>query len=554
MVQRDRGGKSGIGTFLPIIAVLAIAFMLFSNLLNGDDQAPISATASNADLRIVSGSENKALEPIIQAWAGDNGLTVEMSYLGSVDISRELAKGADGGYDAVWPANSLWIALGDDQRVVKHSESILRSPVVLGVKRAIAERLGWVGREDVTIQDIQQAAADGAFRLAMTSATQSNSGASAYFGFLYALAGDPDVLTLDHLKDEAVREKVRGLLGSVDRSSGSSGWLKDAFVDNPDRFDAMMNYEALVIEANRAFVSAGREPLYMVYPANGLAVADSPLGYVDKGDADKERAFLDLQKHLLTPEAQDQLISLGRRAGLIGLDVANVDRAVWNPEWGVDLSRAISPVPTPKPEVIERALTLYQTDLRKPSLTVWVLDVSGSMEGPPIEALKQAMTLLLDPESAALNLLQPSARDITVVIPFNNGVQGVWRAEGDSPEVLSAMLSRVRALQAGGGTDVYGALIKAIEVLDQQDSAGDLFDYLPAIVTMTDGDSDTANLTAFRQRLDAAPFGRDVPIHAIAFGAANERQLSDLADATVGRLFRAKDDLAGALRRAKGYN
>lgn len=553
MVQRDRGGIKVLGVFLPIVAILAIAFMLFSNLMNGGDDTTVSVSAA-ADLRIVSGSENKALEPIIQAWAADNSLAVEVAYLGSVDISREVAKGAEGLYDAVWPANSLWIALGDDQRVVKHSQSILRSPVVLGLKRAIAERLGWIGRDDVTIQDIQKAAGDGAFRLAMTSATQSNSGASAYFGFLYAFAGDPDVLTLKHLEDEAVREKVRSLLGSVDRSSGSSGWLKDAFVDNPDRFDAMMNYEALVIEANRAFVSAGRDPLYMVYPANGLAVADSPLGYVDKGDGEKEQAFLDLQKHLLSPDVQDQLIALGRRAGLVGLDVARADRAVWNPDWGVDLSRTIAPIPTPKAEVIRRALTLYQTDLRKPSLTIWVLDVSGSMEGPPIDALKQAMTLLLDPDSAAINLLQPSPRDVTVVIPFNNGVQGVWRIEGDSADGLTGMLSKVRQLRAGGGTDVYGALIRAIEVLERHHGVGDLFDYLPAIVAMTDGDSDTENLDAFRRRLAAAPFGRDVPIHAIAFGAANEKQLTDLADATVGRLFRTQNDLAGALRKAKGYN
>ena len=553
MAQRDRGGKRGLGVWLPIIAILAIALMLFSNLMNGGD-SPSSATSVDADLRIVSGSENKALEPIIQKWAEDNSLAVEVSYLGSVDISREVAKGAGGGYDAVWPANSLWIALGDEQRRVKHSESILRSPVVLGVKRSIAERLGWVGRDDVTIQDIQAAAAEGAFRLAMTSATQSNSGASAYFGFLYALAGDPDVLTLDHLEDESVREKVRGLLGAVDKSSGSSGWLKDAFAANPDRFDAMMNYEALVIEANRAFASAGRETLYLVYPANGLAVADSPLGYVDKGDAAKEQAFLALQKHLLSPEVQDQLIALGRRAGLIGLDVAQADQAVWNPAWGVDLSRSIAPIPTPKADVIRRALTLYQTDLRKPSLTIWVLDVSGSMEGGPIEALKQAMALLLDPESAAINLLQPSARDVTVVIPFNNSVQGVWRVEGDAADGLSGMLTKVRRLQAGGGTDVYGALIKAIEVLERQETVGDLFEYLPAIVAMTDGDSDTENLNAFQRRLADASFGRDVPIHAIAFGNANEKQLTDLTDATVGRLFHARADLAGALRKAKGYN
>ena len=546
-----RGGKSIVG---PLLFAFA-AFWIVSTVFFGDDDGERAvAPSGEAVLSIVSGSENKTLEPIIQDWARDNGTPVAVSYLGSVDISRELARGADGAYDAVWPANSLWIALGDEQRVVKHAESILRSPVVLTVKRGIAERLGWVGRDDITIQDIQEAAMRGDFRLAMTSATQSNSGASAYFGFLYALSGDPDVLTSEMLEADALKDNVRGLLGAVDRSSGSSGWLKEAFVDNPDRFDAMINYEALAIEANRALVDAGREPLYVVYPANGLAVADSPLGYVDKGDAAKEETFLALQRHLLSADVQDQLIGFGRRAGLIGLSVDQADRAVWNPDWGVDLERAIAPIPTPRAEVIERALTLYQTELRKPSLTVWVLDVSGSMDGRPIEELKRAMRLLLDPDSAAVNLLQPSSRDVTIVVPFNNQVLDVWVVEGDAPETLTGLLARVNRLSAGGGTDVYGALIAAIDALARYDAQGVLFDRLPAIVAMTDGDSDTENRPAFRRRLEAAPFGRDVPIHAIAFGAANETQLRELTDVTIGRLFEASDDLAGALRKAKGYN
>ena len=543
------GGRSLV---VPLI-LAAAALWLFTDFFSGGSDLGSSADGEPL-LRIVSGSENKALEPIIREWARDEGVVVEMSYLGSVDISREIGRGAATRYDGVWPANSLWIELGDDQKIVKHAASILRSPVVLALRRPIAEGLGWVGRDDVTIQDIQEAATSGAFRLAMTSATQSNSGASAYFGFLYAFAGDPDVLSMEALDADALKDDVRDLLSAVDRSSGSSGWLKEAFVENPDQFDAMINYEALAIEANLALVDQGETPLHIVYPANGLAVADSPLGYVDKGDPAREAAFLALQQHLLSPDIQDRLVALGRRAGLIGLDVDSADRRVWNPDWGVDLARAIAPIPTPRGDVIRRALTLYQTELRKPSLTVWVLDVSGSMDGEPIEQLKSAMRLLLDPERAAATLLQPSARDVTVVIPFNNDTLDVWVVEGDAPDALGGLLRRVNRLQAGGGTDLYRALIDAVEVLARYDAQGDLFDRLPAIVAMTDGESDTANRAAFQRRLADAPFGRDAPIHAIAFGRANERQLTELTDATIGRLFDAEGDLAGALRKAKGYN
>lgn len=505
-------------------------------------------------LHIVSGSENRALEPIILDWAQENRVDVEVTYLGSVDIARSLDAGTASEYDAVWPANSLWIELGDVQKVVKHRQSILRSPVVLGLRRSIAEELGWIGRTDITIQMIQQAARDDAFRLAITSATQSNSGASAYFGFLYALSGDPDVLTAEHLEDPAVLAAVRDLLAQIDRSSGSSGWLKESFVGAPALFDAMFNYEALMIEANQELEQNGQEPLYVIYPANGLSVADSPLGYVDKGDDTKEEAFLSLQAHLLSDPVQSQLLALGRRTGLLGLSTGRADPSVWRRDWGIDLDRAIAPVPAPSAAVIGEALTLYQTELRKPSLTVWVLDVSGSMEGEPLEQLKSAMRLLLDPDAAAVNLLQPSRRDVTIILPFNERTYDPVAFEGSAAAELARAERMVEQLQAGGGTDLYRAIVVALDTLRPYAEAGTLFDYLPAIVAMTDGASDTINRDYMLNALSQSGFGRDVPIHSIAFGNADTEQLQELSAQTVGRMFTAGSDLAKALRSAKGYN
>lgn len=527
-----------------LAAIVAIALAVIGGLRGSDPES----------LAIVSGSENKALEPIITDWGRKNGVDVTMTYKGSVDISRILEQGSAGGFDAVWPANSLWIALGDRSKLVKHDQSVLRSPVVLGLKRSIAEDLGWTTRDDVTIQEIRDAARAGRFKLAMTSATQSNSGASAYFGILYAMAGNPDVLTLDHLADPALQADVAEILAQVDRSSGSSGWLKDKLVEQPEAFDAMFNYEALVIEANQALTAAGQEPLYAIYPANGLAVANSPLGYVDKADPAREEAFLSLQAHLASAEVQETLVALGRRAGLIGLSADSADPRVWNPDWGIDLTRAIAPIPTPEAEVIDEALSLYQTELRKPSLTIWVLDVSGSMEGEPLAQLKQSMALLLDPEASAVNLLQPSRRDVTILLPFNELPAAPESVEGNDPAELAQMMRRVSGLSAGGGTDLYHALVVALETLEARHAEGKLFDYLPAIVAMTDGASDISNRDAFLNMMARSPIGRDVPIHTIAFGQADKAQLQELNEGTLGRLFTAGDDLAAALRKAKGYN
>lgn len=505
-------------------------------------------------LAIVAGSENKDLEPLIQDWADQNNIALTMTYLGSVDISRELEKGKDGAFDAVWPAHSLWIALGDSRKATKYAQSILRSPVVLGVKTSIARQLGWIGRDDITIQMIAQAARDKKFRLAMTSATQSNSGAAAYIGFLYAMAGNPDVLTRDHLNDPKVQDAVRQLLGQVDRSSGSSGWLIDSVVANPAAYDAVFNYESAILDADRKLTAAGEDPLYIIYPANGLAVADSPLAYLDKGDSAKEAAFLKLQGFLLGSETQKTLSDRGRRAGLVGIDAQTVNTAVWNPAWGADLQRDIAPIPIPNAEVIAQALSLYQTELRKPSLTIWVLDVSGSMAGAPMDQIKAAMRLVLDKKSAAVNLLQSSRRDVTIIVPFNHAVGQVIVVQGDDDADMAQALAQVDQLQAGGGTDLYAALATALQELQPYHQDGTLFDYLPAIVAMTDGASDVVNMGYLQRIRSHIGFGFDVPIHAIAFGTADMDQLTELTQTSIGRLFVAGGDLAGALRQAKGYN
>lgn len=530
-------------SFAAIAVLIVVAVVFF-----------VQGSGPRTSLRIVSGSENRALEPIIRDWGSDNRVDVSVAYLGSVDIARTLGESLETQPDAIWPANSLWIELGDTEKRVKHESSILRSPVVLGLKKSIAEDLGWIDRADITIQDIQAAAQSDAFRLSMTSATQSNSGASAYLGFLYALSGNPDILLAEHLADETVQDQVRDLLSQVDRSSGSSGWLKDSLVENPDRFDAMFNYEALVIEANQVLEQQGREPLYVIYPANGIAVADSPLGLIDKGDAEKEEAFLNLQAHLMSDEVQDQLLALGRRAGLLGLSADRADPSIWRKDWGIDLDRAIAPVPAPASAVIGEALTLYQTELRKPSLTIWVLDVSGSMEGEPLAELKTAMDLLLDPAASAINLLQPSSRDITIILPFNHEPGTSVLVSGSEPRDLAQAQSYVSRLFADGGTDLYKAIISALNELQPYADDGTLFEYLPAIVAMTDGASEMVNRPAMLEALQHSGFGLDVPIHSIAFGKADTNQLNELSNVTIGRMFTAGSDLAKALRSAKGYN
>jgi Ca-activated chloride channel family protein len=497
------------------------------------------------ELAVISGSENETLAPLLEKFLRQSGIRVAMTYKGSVDIMMELQKETPA-FDAVWPAHSLWISLGDRARRVKHARSIMTSPVVFAVRRSKAEALGFTGRP-VHVRDILAAIRGRKLTFMMTSASQSNSGASAYIGFLSALLGDPDVISMEDLGNPALKKDIRDLLSGINRSSGSSGWLKDLFLGSD--YDAMVNYESLVIEANQELVKGGREPLYAIYPVDGMVISDSPLGYINRGKAAKEEKFLKLQAFLLSDETQREIARMGRRTGVAGA-MAGADPGVFNPAWGIDTGRILAPIRMPSAEVILRALELYQTDFKKPSYTVFCLDYSESMEGSGVEQLRAAMDLLLSQEKAGRFLLQAGSDDVTVVIPFSGRVIDAWEVRGNDPRAFEELAEKVKTLKPKGSTDIYSPAISGLDAISR---APDRDSYVPAVVLMTDGESNTGRTLAdAREAWQAA--GIDVPVFSIMFGNASKRQLDALASFTRGRVFDGREDLVGAFRSVKGYN
>ena len=536
------------GKYAVLAIIILLAALGFSACLGGGG-GQTAGTGQEADtvigngrqsLRILSGSENQELEPILEDFSRESGIRVEMTYQGSLDIMRVLEQD-EIAYDAVWPASSLWLNVGDTGHRVKHGESISISPVVFGIRQSLAEELGFVGRE-VSVRDILDAITAGKLKFCMTSATQSNSGASAYIGFLYALLGNPDMITEEDLENEQLQSDIQALLSGVDRSSGSSDWLKDMFLEGG--YDAMVNYECLIIQANEELESRGEETLYVVYPYDGLTLADSPLGYVDNGDDDKETAFLELQEYLLSEDVQNEIQRTGRRTGYTGISDENRD--VFRTDWGVQPDRVLSTMRMPSTDVLFQALNLYQTDFKKPSLSIYCLDYSGSMSGKGNEQLVAAMEQLLIQENAEKNFLQASKDEVNVLIFFDDQVLAEYTAVGSGTE-LEALYDKVESQDTGSGTDMYVAAEEALQVLSHYD----LSQYTPAVILMTDGMSG-GSFDAFMEQYQE--LGEDVPVFSIMFGDADSEQLEELAAATNARVFDGREDLIDAFRKVKGYN
>jgi Ca-activated chloride channel family protein len=464
--------------------------------------------------------------------------------MGSLDIMNILKEGG-GEYHAVWPANSMWLSLGDTSFRVKHTASVYQTPVVFGIKKSIAENLGFTGR-DVSVAGILAAIEAKKLSFCMTSATQSNSGACAYISFLYAFLGNPEMINSGDLDDPALQRSVSELLKGINRSSGSSDWLKDLFLSAD--YDAMVNYETLIISANKRLREEGRETLYAVYPQEGVAMADSPLGYIDKGDAEKETLFEKLQAYLLSAPVQMEIQKTGRRTGFIPISEEN--KIFFNPADGIAIDKTLSIVKMPGAGTIERALELYQEKLKKPSLTFYCLDFSGSMAGPGETQLKEALRNLLDQNMAKRSMLSAGEKDESVFVLFNDGIRRIISVSGNDPQKLMEAYDQIRAAAPGGGTNMYAPIIRCFQLARQYR----LRDYVSSIIVMTDGESDDyfADFSKFYHSDGIAEM--DIPVFSIMFGAANQNQLDGLARLTRARVFDGKTNLAAAFKNAKGYN
>lgn len=521
-------------------AVLRLAAGLLFALALGACSGP------GPQFTILSGSENDVLEPMVQEFCQSRRATCAVKYQGSLDIALALKPGNDPEADAVWPAASIWIDMFDTARRVKSVKSIAQMPVILGVKRSKAQALGWIGAK-VTTKDVLAAVEGGRLKFLMTSATQSNSGAAAYLAMLAAGIGKPDLIESGDLDKSEVLATVRGLLRGVERSSGSSGWLADLYRDGERtgaHYEAMWNYEAVIKETNDKLIADRKEPLYAIYPEDGVSVGDSPLGFVDRGRGkDVEGFFADLQAFLLKGETQARIAATGRRVELGRAALIKADATT-----NVDPSRPLTVVRPPEPAVIQKALALYQEALRRPSLTALCLDLSGSMQGHGETQLLDAMRFLLTPARTREMLVQWSKEDRIIVLPFSDRVLWTETANGDDA-AQAGLLAKTLELRAEGGTDFYTCGARALAAMKPLLDSGR---HLPAIVIMTDGKSQGA-MSTFEQSWRAD--GRRVPVFGVTFGdGADRTQLDNLATLTGGRVFDGTKSLTQAFRAVRGYN
>ena len=489
---------------------------------------------------IISSSENEVLDSKLKDFARSNKINIDIVYDDTLKITKRLNKGEK--YDAVWLSNSIWMYTIDSNKVkINNTKSTSINPIVFGIKKSKAEELGFVGK-DIYTNDIIQTVKSGNLKFSMSNPVTTNSGASAYLGILTTLAGNPEVLTSDMLKDEALKTKLKEFFTGVSRSSGDEDYLEEMFINGD--YEAVFTYESSIININKKLIEKGKEPLYAIYPIDGVSISDSPIGYVDQQDEKKKAIYDKLLEYIIGKDGQNELAQVGRRTWYGGV-TNKANKNVFNPAWGINTKSYISPLKYPSTQVIKEALALYQESLRKPVHVVFCLDYSGSMYGDGIDQLRDAMDFILT-DRAVAETLQFNDEDIIEVIPFSTEAKEVWTAT--NAEERQALLENIKNKEPNGSTALYPATEKAAKLLRNTD----MDKYNTSIIVMTDGAGNVGNYGSLQSYYEDNKI--KIPIYSIKFASASERQLDLLAELSNGKIFDGSNDLVDAFTEVRGYN
>lgn len=531
------------------LAAGALAAALLLGACTGGGRSASPATPGQAQpsgpattLRVLAGSELKDVEPLLPDIRKATGVSLRLEYVGTLDGAERIAAGR--GADLAWFSSARYLTLltqaGGKGRPVA-SQRIMLSPVVLGVKQSVAKRFGWSGNPNVTWKDIADKARAGQLHYGMTNPAASNSGFSALVGVAAAFAGTGDALKAGDINAARLTDFFSGQT----LTAGSSGFLADAYVGGQDRLDGLINYESVLLSLN----ASGRlhEPLELIYPRDGIITADYPLLLLNPAS---RPAYERVVSYLRTPAVQRRLMQTTARRPAV-------------PEVPPDSrfpKRVLVELPFPGSlEVVNDLVFTYLNRLRRPAHAIIVLDVSGSMAGERIAALRQALKNLTGVDTSVTGqFARFRERERITMITFSDRVleeRDFTVAPGAAgASTLTAIRDYADGLRTGGATAIFSATQRAYQRA-ADDAVADR-GAITSVVLMTDGENNRGiSSSEFLSWLGGLPEqARSVKTFAIRFGEASPEELQRIAAATSGAVFDAeRESLAQAFKEIRGY-
>ena len=523
------------------LGTVVLLVALAGSLLAGCNSTTVNPDPGDPNtLAVLAGSEVKDLEPLLPDIRKATGVSLVLKYSGTLEGAEAISGGA--ATDVAWFASGHYLSLlpGAGSRVVAQ-QKIMLSPVVMGVKKSVADKFGWTNNPNVTWKDIQAKSADGSFRFAMTNPAASNSGLTALIGVASALSGSSDSIDTGTIDKAALRAFFKGQA----LTAGSSGFLADSYVRDQDTVDGIVNYESILLSLNQG--GKLHEPLVLVYPKEGIVTADYPFMLLN---AAKRDAYDKVTAYLRTPDVQKRIMTdTLRRPAIPGVPL--------DPRFG---TQTLIELPYPaKLETIDALITAYLDEVRKPASAVFVLDVSGSMNGARLDNLKATMKALTGTDDTITGKFSRfRAHEQVTIVTFAGKVEDVHEFTIDDTNPNGPNMTEIRdyidRLTTFDATAIYSGLQQAYDVVAKAQAKEP--DRLYSIVLMTDGENNSGlDPDAFTKAFGALPAPvRAVHTYPVLFGEGSKGAMTDIATLTGGTVFDATTtSLLTIFKQIRGY-
>lgn len=495
---------------------------------------------ADGELTVLAGSELKDIEPLLPDIEKATGVRLTLSYTGTLDGAEKIMGGEKS--DAAWFSHNKYLTLlqGSERKILAAEKTML-SPVILGVKESAARGWGWLDKPP-SWRDVAQKAASGELRFAMTNPASSNTGFSALVAITVAFADRGDAITEADIQNSVITDFFKG----QQLTAGSSGWLAEAFLARQNDLNGIVNYESVLMQLNAG--GQLRDRLALIYPTEGVISADYPLMLLNEA---KRAAFSKVVEYLRSPDVQRRIMKETQRRPV-------VPQVKPDPAFGDQL---LVELPFPdRLEIVDRILFAFLDQHRRPAHVYFVLDISGSMAGERLSALKEAMNNLTgQDQSITGQFARFRSREKVSVITFSDAVREVREFEITGPvekaSAIAGLKSLITSLETGGGTAIYSALQRAYELAAKERGAGADPDRYYSLVLMTDGENNQGiSAEAFDKYYRSLPSEvQAMKMFPVLFGSASEKEMTALAELSAGRMFDGKTSLASAFKAIRGY-
>ena len=529
---------------LTTFAFFILAFIGFRVFLHFADESinneapPPSISPRYSSLKVLAGSELKDIEPMLATIQEKTGVQLQMEYIGTLDGAEKITAGQEP-YDVAWFSHAKYLSLLQaDKKLIQAQEKIGISPVIPAVKESLAKQWGWLNNPEIAWSQIAEKVKAGQLNYAMTDPTASNSGFSTVMSVQAAFSNKGDAITAQDVD----AEKLKIFFSGHSLTAGSSAFLSESYLQDQAKLGGIFNYESELLKLNRNPLL--KEKLVLIYPKEGTVTADYPLILLNK---EKSADYQKVVDYLKSAEFQTWMMT-------------NTDRRPVNPAVAIGAQFPkgyLMDLPFPNNiATVNEILFAYLNDRRKPSHSFFVLDLSGSMQGDRVAALKEAMTNLTgDDISITGRFAQFRNREKITIITFSHVVMDTREFTIDKDGVvLKEVKNYVTDLSLGGGTAIYTALQTAYLQAEEARKADPNRFY--SIVLMTDGENrDGISYEAFneyyKKDIDYLAGIRTFPI---LFGDASPDEMQSLAALTGGKTFDSrKSSLSQAFKQIRGY-